>query len=282
MPEASLATALILVSALLHASWNAILKSGTDREAMIGVLNVSGALVSVPALFFVPLPVGNDWIWIGVSVLVHLGYQLSLARMMGSADYSLVYPISRGLGPLVVTVAALLILNEPLGAPQVVAILVIITGAVVAGFASAGHFHAPPINAIFWACLVGLLIGVYTSIDGTAVKHMSPLTFLFWSNIIIMPPMMTLLYRTHGRAFTGRMKISAPRALAMTLVAYAGYSLALFAFRYGSLAEIAALRETSILFAAVIGALLLKERLSVLRIFGITLIAAGAVFLKSL
>lgn len=282
MPEASLATALILVSALLHASWNAILKSGTDREAMIGVLNVSGALVSVPALFFVPLPMGSDWIWIGVSVLVHLGYQLSLARMMGSADYSLVYPISRGLGPLVVTLAALLILNEPLGGPQVAAILVIISGAVIAGFASAGRFHPPPIDAVFWACLVGLLIGVYTSIDGTAVKHMSPLTFLFWSNIIIMPPMMTLLYRTHGRAFTGRMRTSAPRALAMTLVAYSGYSLALFAFRYGSLAEIAALRETSILFAAIIGALLLKERLSVLRIFGITLIAAGASFLKSL
>lgn len=281
MPDTSLATVLILISALLHASWNAVLKSGKDRHAMIGVLNISAAIVSVPMIFFVPAPAAEDWVWIGVSVLVHLGYQLSLARMMDSADYSLVYPISRGLGPLVVTAAALLLLREPLAIGQIIAILVIIVGAVLAGFASADRLRAPPLQAVFWACLVGFLIGVYTTIDGSAVKRMSPLTFLFWSNLLIMPPMMAFLYRTGGREFSQRMVQSAPRAVVMTFIAYCGYTLALFAFRFGSLAEIAALRETSILFAAVIGGLWLKERVTPGRLSGIAFIAAGAIALKS-
>lgn len=248
---------------------------------MIGVLNVSAAIFSIPMIFLVPAPVGQDWVWIGVSVTVHFCYQLSLARMMGSADYSLVYPISRGLGPLVVTVCALLLLNEPLATGQVAAILVIIAGAVLAGFASTERLRAPPLQAVLWACLVGLLIGVYTTIDGTAVKRMSPLTFLLWSNLLIMPPMLAFLYRTEGRTFGQRMVAASPPALVMTLIAYSGYTLALFAFRLGTLAEIAALRETSILFAAVIGALWLKERVTSGRITGIALIAAGAIALKS-
>ncbi|MBO6505993.1 MAG: EamA family transporter [Kordiimonadaceae bacterium] len=282
MPDASLATALILFSALLHASWNAVLKSGKDRQAMIGVLNVSASIVSLPMIFLVPTPSGEDWTWIGISVAVHLAYQLSLARMMDSADYSLVYPISRGLGPLVVTAAALLLLGEPLGAGQILAIFVIIAGAVLAGFASADRLRAPPLQAVFWACLVGLLIGVYTSIDGSAVKRMSPLTFLFWSNLLIMPPMMAFLYRAEGTEFSKRMIVATPRALVMTFIAYCGYTLALFAFRFGNLAEIAALRETSILFAAVIGGFWLKERITVGRLIGIAIIAVGAIALKSI
>ena len=282
MTDATLATVLILVSALFHASWNAILKSGSDRKAMIGVLNFAAALFSIPMLFIVPMPAGVDWAWIGVSVLIHFGYQLSLAHMMGSADYSLVYPISRGLGPLVVTIAALFILGEPLSPLQIAAILVIIAGAVLAGFASADRLRAPPAQAVIWACIVGLLIGTYTTIDGTAVKRMSPLTFLFWSNLMIMPPMMAFLYRSEGHQFGYRMKTAAPRALVMTVVAYTGYTLALFAFHFGALGETAALRETSIIFAAAIGGFWLKERITSGRLFGVALIALGAVALKSL
>lgn len=248
---------------------------------MIGILNVSAAILSIPLLFLVPAPEGIDWAFITASVMVHLAYQLSLARMMGSADYSLVYPISRGLGPLVVTLAAFFLLSEDLNPQQFLSIIVIISGAVLAGFASAEQFRMPPMNAVLWACLVGLLIGVYTTLDGTAVKRMSPFTFIFWSNILIMPPMMLFLYRIEGRKFTQRLVTSTPRGLVMTAIAYTGYTLALFAFHFGSLAETAALRETSILFAAAIGALWLKEKISKGRVLGIVLIALGAIALKA-
>lgn len=282
MAEPELATALILASALLHAAWNAILKSGDDRAAMIGVLNVAAAALSAPLLVFVPMPTSSDWVWIGVSVAVHLAYQLGLARMMDTADYSLVYPLSRGLGPLVVAFVAVVFLGEALSVPQLGAILVLITGAALAGLAGSSQIHPPPLSAVLWASLVGLLIGTYTLIDGSAVKHMQPLTFILWSNILILPPMMAFLMQRHGRSFTHRMISVWPRATVMTIVAYSGYSLALYAFRLGGLAEIAVLRETSILFAAVIGALWLRERLTARRMAGIGLIAIGAIALKSL
>lgn len=282
MTDTTLATALILVSAFLHAGWNAVLKSGEDRNALIGVLNVSGALISAPLLLLVPMPVAADWIWIGVSVCVHLAYQLSLAKMMGSADYSLVYPISRGLGPLVVTLIALMLLGERLAVVEVMAIIVLIGGATLAGFANAGRLKRPPANALIWACIVGLLIGIYTAIDGTAAKRMNPLTFIFWSNILIMPPMIAFLYGRQGAGFSGRLTTHWRRGLMMTLIAYTGYTMALFAFRYGGLAEIAALRETSIFFAAIIGTLWLRERMTPLRLAGILMIASGAMLLKFL
>lgn len=278
-----LATLLILASAFFHASWNAILKSGSDRAAMIGILNVGAALMSLPLLAFVPAPGPAELKWIGVSIVIHLMYQLSLARMMAGADYSLVYPISRGLGPLVVTSVSVAFLAEPLSALQIGAILVLVAGAGLAGFTAApGAFHRPPLTAIGWAVFVGLLIGSYTLVDGSAVKRMSPLTFILWSNIFIMPPMMLVLFQQHGPKFTARMKAVWRRGIAMTVVAYTGYTMALYAFSLGGLAQIAALRETSILFAAFIGALALKERLTLLRIAGILLIAFGAVALKLL
>lgn len=281
MAPETLAVSLILLSAVLHASWNAILKSGRDRAAMIGVLNLAGAGISLPLLLFVPLPSGEEWRWLGISVAIHIMYQLSLARMMATADYSLVYPISRGLGPLIVTLVSVLFLAEPLSALQILAICVLVAGAALSGFASAEkRFARPPMNAVGWAGVVGLLIGSYTLVDASAVKQMNPVQFILWSNILIMPPMMLTLYQQNGPKLTRRMAKVWRRALAMTLVAYGGYTMALFAFRFGGIAEVAALRETSIFFAAIIGALLLKERLTRLRIIGIAIIAIGAISLK--
>lgn len=248
---------------------------------MIGVLNVVGALLSLPFVAFMPLPSATEWQWIGVSVGVHLLYQLSLAKMMASADYSLVYPLSRGMGPLVVTVIAVVFLSEPLSNAEIVAILVLVTGAIVAGLSGSRTrgtvFNK---NALIWASLVGLLIGLYTLIDGSAVKHMSPIRFIVWSNLLIMPPMMLLLYRTNGAIFTQRMKQIWPKALGMTLIAYLGYGSALYAFRFGGLAETAAMRETSILFAVLLGTVWLREHVSKTRLAGISLIAIGAISLK--
>lgn len=282
MTDTAAATLLILASAVLHAVWNAVLKSGGDRTAMIGILNLAGAAFALPLLAIVPMPTGQDWWWISVSVAIHMVYQLSLARMMTTADYSLVYPLSRGLGPLVVLIVSLGFLGESLGPLEVLAVVLLVCGAVLAGLAGTDRIKLPPVAALFWAGSVGLLIGFYTLVDGSAVKRMSPLTFILWSNILIMPPMITFLFKTNGHAFAGRLKANWARGAIMTIIAYSGYTMALFAFRYGGLAEIAALRETSIFFAALIGLFWLREKLTGLRLAGISLIAVGAISLKLL
>jgi len=283
MEPESLATTLILTSAMMHAVWNAVLKSGSDRTAMIGVMNVVGAVISLPFLMFVPFPSPEGWGWIGASITIHLVYQLSLARMFAAADYSLVYPIARGIGPLVVTFVSVAFLAENLAPVDVAAILILISGAVVAGLASNSQTpHKANAQAFGWAGLVGLLIGFYTLVDGTAVKQMQPFSFILWSNVLIMPFMLLFLHKTNSAGFNARMYKVWPKALGMTFFSYGGYTLALFAFRLGGLAEIAALRETSILFAALIGVFWLKEHLVHIRLVGISLIAIGAIALKLL
>ena len=137
MDDNSLATLLIVISAFLHASWNAFLKSFEDRQAAIGVLNIAGALVSLPCLGFVAPPSTEGWLWILVSCIVHFVYQLSIARMMAVADYSLVYPIARGIGPLVVTLVAFSLLSENITSTDIFAILAVTAGAMIAGLARA-------------------------------------------------------------------------------------------------------------------------------------------------
>ena len=265
----------------MHAIWNAVLKSGSDRTAMIAVMNIVGAVISLPLLILVPLPTTQGWGWIGVSITIHLVYQLSLTRMFASADYSLVYPIARGIGPLVVAVVSVLFLDGNLAPIEFAAVLTLIGGAVLAGLANS-HLgqKKPAVTAFLWAGLVGILIGFYTLVDGTAVKQMAPLSFILWSNVLILPFMMLFLYNTNDAGFNKRMYRVWPKALGMTFFSYGGYTLALFAFSLGGLAEVAALRETSILFAALIGLFWLKEHLVRTRIIGITLIAVGAVALK--
>lgn len=248
---------------------------------MIAVMNIVGAVISLPLLILVPLPTTQGWGWIGVSITIHLVYQLSLTRMFASADYSLVYPIARGIGPLVVAVVSVLFLDGNLAPIEFAAVLTLIGGAVLAGLANS-HLgqKKPAVTAFLWAGLVGILIGFYTLVDGTAVKQMAPLSFILWSNVLILPFMMLFLYNTNDAGFNKRMYRVWPKALGMTFFSYGGYTLALFAFSLGGLAEVAALRETSILFAALIGLFWLKEHLVRTRIIGITLIAVGAVALK--
>lgn len=279
----TLATALILASALLHALWNAALKRTEDRDAVIGAVNLLGAIGALPFLMMVPLPTATDAAWISISVLVHLLYQLSLARMLGVADYSLGYPIARGIGPIAVVAATIWIIGEPLEPEQLFAIAFIALGAVASGLAAEkGRLTIPDAKSIKWAAWVGLLIGSYTFIDALSVKRMSVATFFLWSNILIAPFMLYTLHRINGPEIVPRIKKAILPGVPIICVAYGGYTLALFAFQKGSIYEIAALRETSIVFAVFVGAIWLKEAPTKLRVLGVCFIAAGAVGLKLL
>lgn len=250
---------------------------------MLGAVNILGALAALPFLVLAPLPTTTDLAWISISVVVHLLYQLSLARMLGVADYSLSYPIARGIGPITVTAATIWILGEDLKIEQLLAVFIIAAGAVISGMATEkGRLTVPDGTSFKWAMCVGLLIGSYTLIDALSVKRMSVITFFLWSSILIAPFMLYVLRRLNGPEITERIKKAMLPSIPIISIAYGGYALALLAFQKGSIYEIAALRETSILFAVLVAAIWLREKPSKLRIVGVSFIATGAIALKLL
>ena len=286
MPEMganTLATVLVLTSALLHASWNAWLKRCPDKLAINSFFCVIGGLAFVPVAFFVPLPSGQAWVLIAFSTAVHCIYQFFLIRMLDKADFTVGYPIARGMGPLIVTMASFWLWPGMLDTVEIIAIFTVISGIMLTGYMAAqGKFHGiHQVPSIGLALVTGLCIGTYTLIDSSIMKlDENFLTLLSWMNITFAPAFLAVALMQRGPRIFPQMLSSWRTSLPITLIAYCGYTMALLAFRFGTVAEVAALRETSIVFAALIGFWLLKEQFSRGRLLSCLMIAAGAILMK--
>lgn len=282
MVDDPIATLLILMSAALHATWNALLKSATDRRAGLLSMGLVGSALFLPATFFVPAPAASMWPWIAGSVVAHVAYQLMLLRMFAHGDYVVVYPIARGMGPVVVTVVSVLALDAPLGWIDVGAIALIVFGALVASGAHRARGRATRAGLIA-AATTGLAIGGYTLIDGTGMKlEGDPWTFVVWSHAALVPLLAGIALASDRRVVLRSFVAARGHLVGMAVCAYVGYTFALFALHRGVLAEIAALRETSIVFAAGIGVVFLRESLPAHRLWGALAIVVGAVALRAL
>jgi len=280
MEPESLATTLILMSAMMHAVWNAAVRRSPDRFATVVFVTSFGGLLYIPFIGFAPLPSADLWPWIGASAFSHLGYQLCLARMMDKGALTLVYPIARGTGPMIVALFAFFFMENGLRPAQLGAIIVLVLGIFLTArpAPSSSSDHRP---AVFAALATGLTIASYTIIDGIAVRRADEaLTFVLWSGITAAPMVFIVGLKQRGtQMLTSSLKVWR-QGLPASFMAHGGYALALFAFSLGELGEIAALRETSIVFATIIGALWLKEGTGPRRIAAIGLIALSALALK--
>lgn len=280
MEPESLATTLILTSAVMHAVWNAAVRRSPDRFATVVFVTSFGGLLYLPFIGFAPLPSPELWPWIGASAVSHLCYQLCLARMMDKGALTLVYPIARGTGPLIVALFAFFFMADGLRPAQLAAIMVLVSGIFLTA-------RPDPSNttdqrpAIFAALATGITIASYTIIDGIAVRQADEaLTFVLWSGITAAPMVFIVGLKQRGtKMLTSSLKVWR-QGLPASFMAHGGYALALFAFSLGELGEIAALRETSIVFATLIGTLWLKEKTGPRRIAAIGLIALSALTLK--
>lgn len=280
MEPETLATILILTSAFMHAVWNAAVRRSADRFATVVFVTSFGGLLYVPFIGFAPLPSADLWLWIGASAASHLCYQLCLARMMDKGALTLVYPIARGTGPMIVALFAYFFLENGLGPTQLGVIMLLVLGIFLTARPdkSKTSGHKP---AVLAALATGLTIAGYTIIDGIAVRRADEaLTFVLWSGITAAPMVFIVgLYQRGSQMLSSSLKVWR-QGLPASFMAHGGYALALFAFSLGELGEIAALRETSIVFATIIGALWLKESTGPRRIAAIALIALAALTLK--
>jgi drug/metabolite transporter (DMT)-like permease len=267
-----LVLACVMCAAILHAGWNAVLRGGGDRLWSMTLMMVAVTCVTGVAAVFVPWPDAASWPYVIASALIHTGYNLSLVRTYRVGDLGQTYPISRGSSPVLVALGAMLFAHEALTLVSAIGIALVSAGIVSLAFQGRG-LRADFLPA---ALTTGVLIGAYTVVDGIGVRLAGSSVaytnsmFLLWS--ITMPPIF-LLMRGKPPAYTG---MQTGMALTGGLVSLLAYGIVIWAMQYGAMGVVSALRETSVVYAALIGRVFLKETLTARRIASCVAIAGGA------
>jgi drug/metabolite transporter (DMT)-like permease len=270
-------TLAVLAAAVTHATWNAIAHGIKDQTLAFALIGVGGIAVGIPLVIVAAMPRGACWPYLLGSVAIHVFYNLLLMQCYRLGEFSQVYPLARGTSPLVVTILAAVFVHEHLAFPQVAGVLVVSAGLAVLVLAG----RRPGRGAFAAAIGTGLTIAAYTTVDGVGVRlSASPVGYIGWLMVLesLCVPMFALARR---RDVVLKQR---PRILLAGLAAGAlsvlAYGLVLWAQTRGALAPIAALRETSVIFGAIIGTLVFREPFGRTRIVATVLVAAGILLLN--
>ncbi len=267
-----LAVAAALTSAFIHASWNAALKGGRDRVVDAFLIAVGGIIIwaFVAAIWGAPHP--GAWPYLLASVLIHLVYWFALFNAYDAGDMSHIYTLSRGSAPLLVAIGAALTAHEIPPPVKLAGITLISLGVLCVGFSPRA-----PLKATLWALTIGLCIGAYSLIDALGARQSgNALVYVAWTSGVMGVPMIAAAYWRKGPSLT-RQAFAAPwRGLAIGIISFLGYGIVLWAQTFAPIAQTTALRETSVVFGALIAFLVLREKLGLRRWIGAIIVAAGA------
>lgn len=274
------ATALVLVAALLHATWNTLIKFSGERLLVIACMDSVALLFVVLAVGFVSLPPLELWPWLVASALFELLYRYLLIQAYRVGDLGLVYPLMRGLSPLVVLVLTLVFAGEVLSNQQILGILLIPFGMVCLLWQGGGGDRLPW-SMLPMVLLIGLCIGCYTFLDGQALRRWShPLDYLVWLTLISAWPFPLLALVRKRAAFSLFWRTQWRLGLSVGLCVLLSYALVLWAMQLGSIAEAAALREVSVILVVLFGMRYLKEPFGRPRLIACGLVLIGMLVMK--
>ncbi|MGL3607717.1 EamA family transporter [Rhizobium sp. G187] len=270
----ALAVGLALLAAILHASWNAFLRTGADRLWSITVMSLAGSIITLPFLFAVPLPGAAAWPYILLSSCLQVGYSLFLVAAYRHGELGQVYPIVRGTVPLLVTLGGLLLFGEVLGTWQSLGVLMIAAGIMSL---SLGKTRAAT-SSILFALTTGLIIACYSTVDSRGVKLVDePAAYALWV-LFIFGLMITLAYVVKRRSLVVDPRSPVTwKAVGGGVLAMLAYGLVVVAYAYAPAGLVTAVRETSVVFAVLIGALVLGEQLTLRRVLACLIVAGGAI-----
>lgn len=274
------ATALVLVAALLHATWNTLIKFSGERLLVIACMDTVALLFVAFTVGFVALPPLEIWPWIIASALFELLYRYLLIQAYRVGDLGLVYPLMRGLSPLVVLVLTLVFAGEVLSTQQILGILLIPFGMVCLLWQGGGGDRLPW-SMLPVVLLIGLCIGCYTFLDGQALRRWSqPLDYLVWLTLISAWPFPLLAIVRKRAAFSLFWRTQWRLGLSVGLCVLLSYALVLWAMQLGSIAEAAALREVSVILVVLFGMRYLKEPFGRPRLIACGLVLTGMLVMK--
>ncbi|MGF1426779.1 EamA family transporter [Kitasatospora sp. LaBMicrA B282] len=268
---------LVLFAALLHASWNALLRSGSDRLWLVTVMSFVTSATALPFAFVLPLPAAGSWPYLGFSAAVQVLYAIFLVKAYQVADLGSVYPVIRGCVPLLVSLGAAVFAGQRLTWAMAAGVGMVSLGiiATVIGRGNGGT------RALGLAVLTGALIATYTVTDGVGVRYAGDsnayTVWIFLSYGVLMPVAFLLLRgRLELRGRAAEVRVAGLAGLVQILV----YGVVMWAFSLSPMGPVSALRETSVVFATLIGWRFLGERLTAARLGACSAIALGAVCLS--
>ena len=272
---------LVLAAAAMHATWNALIKTRSDRFASISLATLGASIVVLPILPFVDFPSIEVWIWIAASVIIHAGYRLFLVKTYDVGDFAQSYPLARGIAPLITTVGAIIFIGEIPEGLTVLGIVVLSFGALLMSLRGSSDLSKFNRRAVGFALLTSMLIAGYTLTDGYGVRlantASSYAAWLFFCDGLCSIAI-GFLYR--GRGLLTVLASEWKTSLLTGGLLAGSYWIIMWAMTKAPIASIAALRETSILFAMLISVLVLGERVTPWRVLATVFIVGGVVILR--
>jgi drug/metabolite transporter (DMT)-like permease len=275
----SLALVLILVSAVVHAVVNVLTKRAEDKYAMRLLIGVFSAVLVAPVLFFVPLPKGIAVWFLIATAFVHAIYELLLVKSYESAAFSAVYPVARGTGPLFTALGAIILLHEHAPPIELAGILMVCGGVIAIGVSHRASDGAT--KGLLYALGTGLTIGIYTLIDASGVRAVEvPFTYVLWFFVAHGVSVLFTAPGIRGMAVVREARRQWRLGAVTAALSIVTYGSAMLAYRFGATAQLAALRETSVLFGTALAMSFLGEHMTVRRWIAALVIASGAIMLQ--
>ncbi|MBP6850940.1 MAG: EamA family transporter [Rhodoferax sp.] len=270
--------AAVLFGALLHAGWNALVKSSSDKSLDTALIHLLGSVVAIPLVALVGWPPAAAWPYIAASLVIHVGYYTALAGAYRHGDLGLTYPLMRGTAPLLVALSATATLGEHLTPLAWAGVIAVSAGVLVLGL-SRHAFEAP--KAVRFALVNAVIIALYTVVDALGVRA-SGHALQYVATLFLLDgwPFALIVFLQRRTEFVPYARKRWPVALGGAIASLGSYGIALWAMTQAPVAIVAALRETSVLFAALLGVWLLKEVMTLRRVVGTCAILAGVMALR--
>lgn len=268
----------VLVGALLHASWNLMVKAGRNKHTATGIIYASAGFLSALALPFLAAPARASWPYLGASTITELVYGVVLAAAYRAGDLSHAYPLMRGTAPILVAIGGTVWVGEQLSRPLWIGVALMSCALISMIFDARGRSQSASTTGL--AILNAFVIATYTVIDGVgARKSGHPVAYSLWLFAFIAVPWLAFVAARYRHRWA-ELRTEIPTGLAGGACSLASYTVALWAVTRAPIAVVAAVRETSILFGALLGVVFLHERLTWVRGIAIVGIVVAVVIIR--
>jgi drug/metabolite transporter (DMT)-like permease len=271
----------VLAAALMHASWNALVKVRADRFATISLTTFGMTCTALPVLPFVAFPSAAVWPWIITSTVIHVGYRLFLSRAYEVGDLAQAYPLARGTAPLITTIGGIVFVSEVPGSIALVGIVLLSLGTFLMSLRGGGQLGRLNGAAAGYALTTSLFIAGYTLSDGIGARLAdTALSYAAWMFASDGVCAMAIAFLYRGRRMTAILAEKWKVGLLTGFLSAAAYSIVMWAMTKAPIASVASLRETSILFAMAISMFVLGEKMTAWRGAAALSILAGVIALR--
>jgi drug/metabolite transporter (DMT)-like permease len=271
----------VLGAAACHAGWNALLKLNLEPVLSTTLVAIASGLVAVPFVLVAGLPDAAAWPYVVASVVIHVGYYVALAEAYRHGDLGQVYPIARGSAPLVTAILATALLGETLRPLGWAGVIVLAAGILLLAIRGGRSARRLDVRSVGFALLTSATITGYTLVDGIGARAAgSAAAYSAWLFLASGAVMSVFGFWRFGGSLGRHLAASWPIALGGAVLSTTAYAIAIWAMTVAPIALVAALRETSVLFATLLATLLLREPWLAARIAATLMVLAGALLLR--